>query len=197
MPNLYGFCEGNPVNESDPDGWDPFLVHATDKKGHYTGSTYIMDVPHVYNTPSSNMTTITSNFGARVDRFPKPLRYSAALNIFYQENRNGLIHDFKVTKPAPPLSNSPKSTYHLRAIGGNFLFGEEAARAGWTLQQALDAGNQFRAGGSIRNNPFKVLKDYFHGDKRALEGELVHPADEQQAIQDGFNHWLKQNNQHP
>ncbi len=155
-----------------------------------------MDVPHVYNTPSSNMTQITTDFGKRVDRSPAPFRTSAAFNIFYHENRNGQIHDFKVTKPAPPQSNNPKSLYHLRALGGNFLFGEETARAGWSLTDALNAGNEFRAGGFVQHNFGQAVRDLFH-NRKALQQETTHPADEQQAIQDGYNSWIKHSGQHP
>lgn len=112
--------------------------------------------------------------------------YVSPVVMFYQDNRNGAKYDFK---KGCPSSSDPHSPYHRGALGGNFLYGAEAEAAGWSLDQALGGGDDFRRFGSAWH-PLNLLKDVFDGQGNNLYGDVYHPRDEQQAIQDGY-FWYK------
>ena len=104
------------------------------------------------------------------------MRNLEASDYYWDNNRNGKIFDFKNYQDSKncPNKNDPNGLYHERALAGNYLFGMLEAATHDSLDEALGDGQGFRAGG-------KLASGNWGG------GGWEHPADEQQAIQDGYN----------
>jgi len=165
--NLYAYCANNSVNRADPGGFNPFKVHPTTDAGYMSPvRSYLIDIPAGF-----DVLAVASKFGQDAKSTPPII-------LFFRENSNGAKNDFKI-RSAP---NDNPDSLHQRGLAGNFVFGAEAAAAGWSLDAALGGGDNYRRFGSRT----KILKDSFDGIGINLSNDLLHPLDEQQAIQDGF-----------